>query len=68
MECLVHRLPMRHPADVGGVVQLIDDGQLLPAEIVAILAKTEGNGCVNDFHPRARNARLFGGVGASARD
>ena len=49
MECLVHRLPMRHPADVGGVLQLIDDGQLLPAEIVAILAKTEGNGCVNDF-------------------
>lgn len=49
MECLVHRLPMRHPADAGGILQLIASGQLRPGEIVAILAKTEGNGCVNDF-------------------
>ncbi len=44
MECLVHRLPMRHPADVDGVVQLIASRQQRPAGIVAILAKTEGNG------------------------
>ena len=49
MECVVHRLPMRDPRDVGGVTQLIKQGRVKPAEIVAIMAKTEGNGCVNDF-------------------
>src|SRR5271166_5489910 len=49
MECLVQRLPMRHSADFGGLVQLIANGQLRPGEIVAVLAKTEGNGCVSDF-------------------
>ena len=39
---------MRHPGDVSAVEALIDAG--LPASsIVAILGKTEGNGCVNDF-------------------
>lgn len=44
----VHRVPMRHPGDVAGVAALIDDG-LDAGSIVAILGKTEGNGCVNDF-------------------
>jgi len=44
----VHRVPMRHPGDVSEIAALIDGG-LDPAEIVAILGKTEGNGCVNDF-------------------
>ncbi|MBW6399490.1 ring-opening amidohydrolase [Roseomonas sp. HJA6] len=44
----IHRVPMRHPGDVSGVAALIEDG-LDPAGIVAILGKTEGNGCVNDF-------------------
>lgn len=39
---------MRHPGDVSGVEALFDAG-LPPAQIVAILGKTEGNGCVNDF-------------------
>ncbi|MBR0679904.1 ring-opening amidohydrolase [Roseomonas eburnea] len=45
----VHRVPMRHPGDVSGVAALLDAGALDPADIVAILGKTEGNGCVNDF-------------------
>lgn len=49
MECVVHRLPMRDPGDAGGVLRLIEEGKLRPDEIVAIMAKTEGNGCVNDF-------------------
>ncbi len=61
MECLVHRLPMRHPADFGGVLRLIAGGQLLPGEIVAVLAKTEGNGCVNDF-TRALAMHAFSAV------
>ena len=46
---MVHRVPMRHPGDVSGVAALIDSGALAPGGIVAILGKTEGNGCVNDF-------------------
>jgi cyanuric acid amidohydrolase len=49
MECLVHRVAMRHPGDASGVLRLIEDGTLAADEIVAIFGKTEGNGCVNDF-------------------
>ncbi|MCJ2082646.1 ring-opening amidohydrolase [Methylobacterium sp. J-090] len=48
-ECLVFRVPTRHPADVAGVMDLIASGAVAAAEIVAIFGKTEGNGCVNDF-------------------
>jgi cyanuric acid amidohydrolase len=44
----VHRVPMAHPGDVSGVAALLDGG-LRATDIVAILGKTEGNGCVNDF-------------------
>ena len=47
-QALIHRVPMRHPGDVSGVEALFDEG-LRPDEVVAILGKTEGNGCVNDF-------------------
>jgi cyanuric acid amidohydrolase len=49
MECLVYRVPMRHPGDASGLLRLIDDGVLAADQIVAIFGKTEGNGCVNDF-------------------
>ncbi len=45
----VHRVAMRHPADIAGIEALFDSFALDPARIVAILGKTEGNGCVNDF-------------------
>ena len=45
----VFKIPMTSPTDVSGIVALIDDGQLHPKNIVAIIAKTEGNGLVNDF-------------------
>lgn len=45
----VHRVPMRHPADTAAIEALFDSGALDPAALVAILGKTEGNGCVNDF-------------------
>lgn len=48
-ECLVFRVPTRHPADVSGLQALIDAGTVAPGEIVAVFGKTEGNGCVNDF-------------------
>ncbi len=45
----VNRVPMGNPADVSGVMSLIDDGAIRAEDIVAVLGKTEGNGCVNDF-------------------
>ncbi|WP_027132639.1 cyanuric acid amidohydrolase [Geminicoccus roseus] len=45
----VHRIPAASPDDMQGLNRLIGDGVIDPAGIVAILGKTEGNGCVNDF-------------------
>jgi cyanuric acid amidohydrolase len=47
--CAVFRLRTDHPADVSGLLRLIDSGAVAPGDIRAILGKTEGNGCVNDF-------------------
>lgn len=54
MECFakeakVHRLPMGGPDDTSAITDEIAAGMINPAGIVAILGKTEGNGCVNDF-------------------
>lgn len=48
-QAAVFRVPMRHPGDVSAIAVLIEAGTLDPATITAILGKTEGNGCVNDF-------------------
>lgn len=45
----VHRLPMRSPDDVSRLADALSSGVIDAGAIVAILAKTEGNGCVNDF-------------------
>ena len=44
----VWRVSCSGPADLAGVQALVDAGELVPAEIVAVMGKTEGNGCVND--------------------
>ncbi|MCA3155446.1 MAG: ring-opening amidohydrolase [Burkholderiales bacterium] len=49
MRAIVERLPMRDPADMSALKAAFADGHLDPTKIVAILGKTEGNGCVNDF-------------------
>ncbi|MEY8874886.1 MAG: ring-opening amidohydrolase [Leptothrix sp. (in: b-proteobacteria)] len=43
------RVACRSPADLSGVQALVASGELRPADIVAVMGKTEGNGCVNDF-------------------
>ena len=48
-EARVHRLATSGPDDVSGLLAAIADGRIDPHGIVAILGKTEGNGCVNDF-------------------
>jgi cyanuric acid amidohydrolase len=49
MICDVVRIATDGPGDVSGVARLIESGRLDPAAIVAVMGKTEGNGCVNDF-------------------
>lgn len=44
----VFRVPCSGPGDLSGVQALIDAGQLDPENVVAVMGKTEGNGCVND--------------------
>lgn len=48
-EAHVFRKPMAGPNDVSGIVELFENGLVEPGNIVGILGKTEGNGCVNDF-------------------
>ncbi len=45
----VLRLPTAGPQDTQPLAAAIDCGEVDPASIVAIVGKTEGNGCVNDF-------------------
>jgi cyanuric acid amidohydrolase len=45
----VLRLPTAGPSDTAALAAAIDAGEVDPAAIVAIVGKTEGNGCVNDF-------------------
>jgi cyanuric acid amidohydrolase len=45
----MHRIPMAAPDDTSGLARLIERGVIDPADIVCLLGKTEGNGCVNDW-------------------
>ena len=45
----IHKIPCGGPADLSSAATLIASGELRPDEIVAVMGKTEGNGCVNDF-------------------
>ena len=45
----VVRVPMKAPDDVSGLKSLFAAGTIRPDEVIAVLAKTEGNGCVNDY-------------------
>ena len=45
----VWRVPCSGPGDLSAVQVLIDSGDVIPSDIVAVMGKTEGNGCVNDF-------------------
>jgi cyanuric acid amidohydrolase len=45
----VHRISATSPDDTSGIEGAIKEGCLDPKGIIAVLGKTEGNGCVNDF-------------------
>jgi cyanuric acid amidohydrolase len=48
-QALVHRLPAASPEDTSALAAAVQRGDIDPGRIVAILGKTEGNGCVNDY-------------------
>jgi cyanuric acid amidohydrolase len=45
----VHRISAGAPDDVSGIEAAIAAGRIDPKGVIAVLAKTEGNGLVNDF-------------------
>jgi cyanuric acid amidohydrolase len=49
MKCSVIRIPISSPSDVKTLREYVDNGTIDPREVIAVLGKTEGNGCVNDF-------------------
>lgn len=49
MKVEVYKIPQNSPDDLSQLDTLIHSGKIDPHKIVAILGKTEGNGCVNDF-------------------
>ena len=56
-EYSAYKFPMSAPDDVSGLVDLLSSGAFGAHEVVAIIAKTEGNGRVNDFsRPLAHRA------------
>ncbi len=54
----VFRVPCAGPGDTSGLQHLIDSGEVDPAHIVAVMGKTEGNGCVNDYTREYATAML----------
>jgi cyanuric acid amidohydrolase len=48
-QAFVHRLPAASPEDTSAIVASVNRGDIDPRRIVAVLGKTEGNGCVNDY-------------------
>src|SRR5258707_10962900 len=49
MKIGVYKVAMASPSDVSELARLIDSKGINPAEIVALIGKTEGNGGANDF-------------------
>ncbi|WP_128660690.1 cyanuric acid amidohydrolase [Paenibacillus sp. 598K] len=49
MRCTVIKVESASPSDTVGLRRLVEEGALRPQDVVAVLGKTEGNGCVNDF-------------------
>lgn len=49
MKVNVYKLPQNSPDDLSALEAAIATGKISPHQIVAIMGKTEGNGCVNDF-------------------
>lgn len=49
MKCSVYRISIGSPDDLTGLERLVQEGEIVPEDVIAVIGKTEGNGCVNDF-------------------
>ncbi|SFB45163.1 cyanuric acid amidohydrolase [Cohnella sp. OV330] len=49
MNISVVRVPAASPSDTASLRAHIEEGTIRPSQVIAVLGKTEGNGCVNDF-------------------
>lgn len=49
MKVELHVIEQFAPDDLSGLSALVDSGEIELNTVVAVLGKTEGNGCVNDF-------------------
>jgi cyanuric acid amidohydrolase len=54
----VHRLSTTSPDDLTALAAAVTSGEIDPARVVAVIGKTEGNGCVNDFSRGLANLAL----------
>lgn len=59
----VIRIPCSSPGDTSGFADLIASGRVAATDIVAVMGKTEGNGCVNDYTREYASAMLAGVLG-----
>jgi cyanuric acid amidohydrolase len=59
----VFRIPCRGPGDTSGLEELIASGRVVASDIVAVMGKTEGNGCVNDYTREYATAMLAACLG-----
>ncbi|MFK7878166.1 ring-opening amidohydrolase [Roseobacter sp.] len=64
----IHVIPTSSPDDVSGLQRLIATKKLDPTRLIAILGKTEGNGCVNDFTRAFAVSELKRVLGSAADD
>src|SRR3954464_3437723 len=68
----VIRIPCRSPGDTSGLEELLASGRLRAQDIVGVMGKTEGNGCVNDYTREyatsALSACLARRLGTTAED
>lgn len=49
MQAKVYKIAMSGPSDTSQIARLVEEKQFNPEDVITILGKTEGNGCVNDF-------------------
>jgi cyanuric acid amidohydrolase len=61
----VFRIACRGPGDTSGLAELLGSGRLRAQDIVAVMGKTEGNGCVNDYTREYATAMLAACLGRS---
>lgn len=64
----VYKLPMAHPGDVSELERLINEGEIVPGEIAAIIAQTEGVGYDRGYATLAFQVLLSEKLGITRQD